>query len=141
MFYLTTHSTHFILRLYGVGHMVKDHSDREKGNPLPPHGLHFLLYAPSHRQDSTYHYLWYTSRGALAGTGNSSMGPPWRIDPSTHRTMSERSYHGATSRSHLEHCVRCSLLMHLVYLFTPLSYTHELIPHNGSLHSLIIFIY
>ena len=47
MFYLTTHSTHFIyerernvlfndsfntfhLRLYGVGHMVKDHSDSEK---------------------------------------------------------------------------------------------------------------
>ena len=26
------------------------------------------------------------------------MGPPWRIDPMTHRTMSERSYHGATSR-------------------------------------------
>ena len=58
-----------------------------------------LLYAPSHRQDSTYHSLCYTSRGALAGTRNSSMGPPWRIDPTTHRTMSERSYHGATSRS------------------------------------------
>ena len=29
-----------------------------------------LLYAPSHRQDSTYHYLCYTSRGALAGTRN-----------------------------------------------------------------------
>ena len=58
-----------------------------------------LLYAPSHRQDSTYHSLWYTSRGALAGTRNSSMGPPWKIDPTTHRTMSERSYHGATSRS------------------------------------------
>ena len=27
-----------------------------------------LLYAPSHRQDSTYHSLCYTSRGALAGT-------------------------------------------------------------------------
>ena len=39
MFYLTTHSTHFILRFYGVGHMVKDHSDSERGNPLPPHGL------------------------------------------------------------------------------------------------------
>ena len=39
MFYLTTHSTHFILRLYGVGHMVKDHSDSEKGNPLPPYRL------------------------------------------------------------------------------------------------------
>ena len=71
MFYLTTHSTHFIygymasdiwlrtilimrnerernvlfndalntfyLRLYGVRHMVNDHSDSEKGNPLPPH--------------------------------------------------------------------------------------------------------
>ena len=35
-----------------------------------------LLYAPSHRQDSTYHSLCYTSRGKLAGTRNSSMGPP-----------------------------------------------------------------
>ena len=51
-----------------------------------------LLYAPSHRQDNTYH-------GTLSETRNSSMGPPWRIDPTTHRTMSERSYHGATSRS------------------------------------------
>ena len=64
MFYLTTHSTHFIygnmgerernvlfndalntfyLRLYGVRHMVKDHSDSEKGNPLPPHRLLFTI--------------------------------------------------------------------------------------------------
>ena len=35
-----------------------------------------LLYAPSHRQDSTYHGPCYTSRGALAGTRNSSMGSP-----------------------------------------------------------------
>ena len=55
--------------------MVKDHSDSERGNPLPPHGLLFpisskgsCLYAPSHRQDSTYHSLCYTSCGALAGT-------------------------------------------------------------------------
>ena len=41
----------------------------------------FLLYAPSHRQDNTYHDLCYTSHGALAETRNSSMGPPWRIDP------------------------------------------------------------
>ena len=65
MFYLKTHSTHFIyrlygvrhmgerernvlfndalntfyLRLYGVRHMVKDHSDSERGNPLPAHRL------------------------------------------------------------------------------------------------------
>ena len=43
MFYLMTHSTHFILRLYGVGHMVKDHADSERGNPLLPHGLLFLI--------------------------------------------------------------------------------------------------
>ena len=70
----------FYLRLYGVRHMVKDHSDSEKGNPLPPHRLllsinsKVFLYAPSHRQYSTYHSLCYTSRGALAGTRNSSMG-------------------------------------------------------------------
>ena len=46
------------------------------------------------------HLAPYTSHGALAGTRNSSMGQPWRIDPTTHCTMSERSYHGATSRSH-----------------------------------------
>ena len=46
-----------------------------------------LLYALSHRQDNTYHSLCYTSRGALAGTRNSSMGPPhegsirWPIAP------------------------------------------------------------
>ena len=57
-----------------------------------------LLYAPSHRQDSTYHSLCYTSRGTLAGTRNSPMGPPWRIYPTTHHTMSEHCYHVATSR-------------------------------------------
>ena len=51
--------------------MVKDHSDCEKGNLI---GYSFrltakvLLYAPSHRQDNTYHGFCYTSRGALAGT-------------------------------------------------------------------------
>ena len=71
----------FYLRLYGVRHMVKDHSDSEKGNPCRHIGYSFqltarvLLYAPSHRQDSTYHSLCYTSRGALTGTRNSSMGP------------------------------------------------------------------
>ena len=29
--------------LYGVGHMVKDRSDSERGNLLPPHGLHFII--------------------------------------------------------------------------------------------------
>ena len=29
----------FYLRLYSVRHIVKDHSDSETGNPLPPHRL------------------------------------------------------------------------------------------------------
>ena len=73
MFYLTTHSTHFILRLYGVGHMVKDDSDSEGGNPLPPHGLFFrltarvLLYAPSHRRAARHSSVVDrpTARGAV----------------------------------------------------------------------------
>ena len=71
----------FSLRLYGVSHMVKDHSDSEKGNPLPPISYFFqltarvLLYAPSHRQDITYHSLCCTSCGAMAGMKNSSMSP------------------------------------------------------------------
>ena len=106
MFYLTTHSTHFI-----YGYMVSDIWLRtiligRKETHCRHIGYSFrltatvLLYAPSHRQDNTYHGLCYTSRGALAGTRNSSNGStPWRIDPTTHRTMSERSYHGATSHS------------------------------------------
>ena len=42
MFYLTTHTTHFIYG-YMIRHMVKDHSDSERVNPLPPHGLLFPI--------------------------------------------------------------------------------------------------
>ena len=81
----------FYLRLYGVRHMVMDHSDSERL------AARVLLYVSCHRQDNTYHSLCYTSRGALAGTRNSSMGPPH--EGSIRRPMSERSYHGSTSRS------------------------------------------
>ena len=33
----------FYLRLYGVGHVVKDHTVSEGGNPLPPHRLLFPI--------------------------------------------------------------------------------------------------
>ena len=33
----------FYLQLYDVRHMVKDHSDSEIGNPLPPHRLLFPI--------------------------------------------------------------------------------------------------
>ena len=35
----------FDLRLYGVLHMVKDHSESDRGNLLPPHGLLFFRFA------------------------------------------------------------------------------------------------
>ena len=40
-----TLNTFYYLWLYGIGYiiMVKDHSDSERGNPLPPHGLLFLI--------------------------------------------------------------------------------------------------
>ena len=83
MFCLMTHSIHFYLRLYGVTHMVKDHSDSDREKTHCCHlGYSFrlaarvLLYASSHREDNTYHCLCYTRYGTLAGTRNSSMGPP-----------------------------------------------------------------
>ena len=83
MFYLTTHSTHFI-----YGYMASDIWLRtilivRKETRCRHIGYSFrlaariLLYAPSHRQDNTYHGLGYTSRGALAVMRNSSMGPPY----------------------------------------------------------------
>ena len=82
MFYLTTHSTHFI-----YGYMASDIWLRtilivRKETRCCHIGYSYrltarvILYAPSHKQDNTYHGLCYTSCGALAGTRNSSMGPP-----------------------------------------------------------------
>ena len=41
-FYLTMHTSHFIYG-YMASDIIKNHSDREKGNPLPPHRLLFLI--------------------------------------------------------------------------------------------------
>ena len=76
MVYLTTHSTHFI-----YGYMASDIWLRtilivRKETRCRHIGYSYrltarvLLYAPSHRQDNTYHGLCCTSRGALAGTRN-----------------------------------------------------------------------
>ena len=102
MFYLTMHTTYFI-----YGYMASDIWLRtilivRKETHCRHIDYSFqltarvLLYAPSHRQDSTYHGLCYTSRGALAGMRNSSMGSPHEgrsDDPSHHeRTLLPRSY-------------------------------------------------
>ena len=114
MFNLTTHSTH--LREYGVRHMAKDLSDSESGNPLSPYELlfpnsskgSFYMHHSTDRitHNTTFvtpvveHWLkreiaqWVHHEGSIRRPI-----APWAIDPATHRTMSERSYHGATSRS------------------------------------------
>ena len=43
----------FYLRLHGVGHVVKDHSDSKRGNLLPPHGLFF----PISSNDFIHHHI------------------------------------------------------------------------------------
>ena len=74
--------------------MVKDHSGSERRNPLPPHWLlfpigmkgSFICIIPQ----TGYHIPQplLTSCGALAGTKNSSVGPP-----------KQTLYHRATSHS------------------------------------------
>ena len=60
---------------------MKDHTDSERGKPCRHIDFSFRLAA--------YHSL--TSYKTPAGTRNSSMGPPSRIDPATHRTISGRT--------------------------------------------------
>ena len=82
MFYLTTHSTHFIYCYMASNIWCRTILIVRKETRCCHIGYSFrltarvLLYAPSHRQDCTYNGLCYTSRGALAGTRNRSMGPP-----------------------------------------------------------------
>ena len=82
MFYLSTHSTHFIygymasdIWLTTILIVRKETRCRHIGYSFRL-AARVILYAPFHKQDRTYHGLCCTSRGALAGTWNSSMGPP-----------------------------------------------------------------
>ena len=49
----------FYLWLYGVRDMVKDHSDSERGNPLPPHGQQefFYMHHPTDRITHTMGFV------------------------------------------------------------------------------------
>ena len=106
MFYLTTHSTHFI-----YSYIASDIWKRTIQIAIEEThmGYYFrltarvLLYAPSHRQDSTYHCLCYTSRGSLAGTRNSSMGPPHE---GSIRRPNAPWANALTTELHLAPCVR-----------------------------------
>ena len=97
-----------------------------------------LLYAPSHRQDSIYHSLYYTSCGALAGTRHSSGSTmeDRSDDPSHHERMllpQSYSFNSAwihqLERTHSTHCclmllIRClkRMAFHSVKRIWPISW-------------------
>ena len=70
MFYLRTHSTHFIYGYMASNIWLRTILIVRKETRCHHIDLtaKVLLYAPFHRQDNTYHCLCYTSHGALAGT-------------------------------------------------------------------------
>ena len=92
----------FYLRLYGVGPMVKDYSDNERGNPLPPHGQLFPISSKSsficsipqtgyHIPRPLLHQSWST--GWDEKYLNGSTMKDRSDDPSHHeRTLLPRSY-------------------------------------------------
>ena len=98
MFYLTTHSTHFIYGYMAFDIWLRTILIVRKETRCHHIGYSYrltarvLLYAPSHRQDNTYHGLCYTSSGELAGTRNSSMGDRSNDPSRFERTLSPRSY-------------------------------------------------
>ena len=110
MFYLTTYSTHFIYGYLASDIWLRTILIVRKETCWCHMGYSFrlaarvLLYAPSHRQDSTYH-------GALVGTRNSSMGPPPHeglirrpIAPWANAIITElpsRSYHHGAMSHHI----------------------------------------
>ena len=146
MFYLTTHSTHFI-----YGYMTSDIWLRtilivRKETRCCHIGYSYrltarvLLYAPSHRQDNTYHGLCYTSRGALAGTRNSSMGPPhegsirWPIAPWVNALPLSSS---RVTQSLKNFKTSCILHFYSIVCFTHLLYVNcfSISPGSGGIQS------
>ena len=111
------HSTHFIYG-YTVSDICKRPLSKRKNPLLPLHRLLFLISSKGPfiiiitwtRQYTPYHF--YTTHAAVAGMGNSSVGPPCGIDLMTHCTMNRHS----TTKIHLSpftcrFCVSCSRLL------------------------------
>ena len=87
----------FYLRLHGVRHMVKYHSDSERGNPLPPQGF-FYMHHPTDRITHTTAFVTPVVEHWLEREIAQWVHPmkDRSDDPSHHeRTL----YLGATSRS------------------------------------------
>ena len=79
---INKHFYHTVGYMVSIIIMVKNTLDSIRQNLLLPRSIN------THRQDSTYHSLCYTSCQTLAGTRNNSVSPPWGFDPLTHCSMS-----------------------------------------------------
>ena len=79
--------------------MVNDHSASEETCCFHYIAARILLYAPSHRKDSTSHGFVAPVVGALAKTRSSSVSSSWIINPMTHHTVKQTLYHRAISHS------------------------------------------
>ena len=83
----------FYLRLYGVRHMVKDHSDSERGRKEGNDSFNDTL--------NTFYLRLYGVRHMVKDHSDSERGLTYHGLCYTSRAMNERSYYGATSRSHI----------------------------------------
>ena len=79
----------FYIRLYAVGHMVKDHSDGYRKPPATTTWATLLRLAA--RELFIHHPIDRRAHTTTFGTRNISMVPPWGINPTTHCTMSGHS--------------------------------------------------
>ena len=114
MFYLTMHSTHFILRLYGVKHMVKDHSDSLRGNPLPPHRLLFPFSSKGSFICTIRQPLWSTGWNEKYLNGFTMKD---RSDDPSHHELIKRDSVVTTYARTLICWHQLSILLHIKFLF------------------------
>ena len=98
---LYNHIHTLYLRLYSVRRMLKDHSDNQRGNPLPPlHGLLFLISSKGSYIDicTTPQTGYHIQRPQLIQSCSTGWNKKQLKDstmrdytPTTHRTVSGRS--------------------------------------------------
>ena len=110
----------FYLRLYGVRHMVKDHSDSERGNPLLPHGLLlsinskvFYMHHPTDRITHTTAFVTPVMEHWLEREIAQWVHPMKdRSDDPTHheRTLLPQSYVSLTNTYHVVCCSSCGAM-------------------------------
>ena len=114
----TTHRTMSERSYHGATSRSWVHHEGSIRRPITPwaNALTTELHlAPGFTMKDQSDHPSYHERTLLPRSYISLLGSPWRINPTTHRTMSERSYHGATSHSHI--CKRWQIVILSLLLY------------------------